>query len=148
MASYKALAVFGCVLVNIIFVIQSAPVDKAKEGKNSIDVDNSFGNHLSLPRVVVPPSPQDKKPLIEQALLKSVDSDKTTTTTTTGSPSASSSSPQATLEKKKRYIDENLLAELLDSDSDELENLALNNNHVLHMKTQEIPATIHDNADS
>lgn len=146
MASYKALAVFGFVLVNIIFVIQSAPVDKAKEGKNDIDVDNSFGNQLSLLPVVVPPSPQDKKPLIEQALLKSVDSDKTTTATT-GSPSASSS-PQATLEKKKRYIDDNLLAGLFDSDSDELENLALNNNHVLHMKTQEIPATIHDNADS
>lgn len=146
MASYKALAVFGCVLVNIIVVIQSAPVDIAKEGKNVMDVDKSLGNDLSFSFVVVPSSSQDKKPSIEQALFKSVDSDKTTIVTT-GSPSATIS-PRATSEKKKRYIDDNLLAGLLNSDSDELENLALNNNHVLHLKTQEIPATIHDNADS
>ena len=42
MASYKVLAIFGFILVNIIFVIQSAPVDKAKDGKTLSDREYSL----------------------------------------------------------------------------------------------------------
>lgn len=50
--------------------------------------------------------------------------------------------------KKKRYIDDNLLNGLYDSDSDEVEDSASNTNPILHAKIQETSATIHDNADS
>ena len=89
--------------------------------------------------LVIQTSPKDNRPLIEQALLKSVDSDKSTSTTTT---------PQSTLAKKKRDIDDNLFAGLYDSASDEVEDSASNDNHILHAKIQETSATIHDNADS
>ena len=90
--------------------------------------------------LVVQTSPKDNRPLIEQALLTSVESDKSTSTSTT--------TPQSTLAKKKRYIDDNLLNGLYDSDSDEVEDSASNTNPILHAKIQETSATIHDNADS
>lgn len=94
--------------------------------------------------LVIQTSAKDKQPLIEHALLKSVDSDKSTSTTS----SPSTSSTTTTLAKKKRYIDDNLSDGLFDSDSDDVDDSGLNNNHILHTNVQETSATIHDNADS
>ncbi len=83
---------------------------------------------------------------------QAVDSEETSSTATTSSTTPISqnslSTPELIQEKKKRYIDDDLLDGLFDSDSDEDNVLVDHNNHVLHTKIQETSAKIHDNADS
>jgi hypothetical protein len=83
---------------------------------------------------------------------QAVDSEDTSSTATTSSTTPISqnslSTPELIQEKKKRYIDDDLLDGLFDSDSDEDNVLVDHNNHVLHTKIQETSAKIHDNADS
>jgi hypothetical protein len=123
MASYKMFAIIGFLLVTITIVIQSAPIDKAEQTVQSSSIDNQ----------------------------QAVDSEETSSTATTSSTTPISqnslSTPELIQEKKKRYIDDDLLNGLFDSDSDEDNVLVDHNNHVLHTKIQETSAKIHDNAD-
>jgi hypothetical protein len=80
---------------------------------------------------------------------KSLSSSVSTTSTGSQNPLPT---PQITQEKKdnkkKRYIDDDQLDELFDSENDEVDSKLDNIDHTLHAKVQETSAKIHDNADS
>jgi hypothetical protein len=118
MASNKFVAIIGFLLVTITIVIQSAPIEQIKETVQSSSIDN--------------------KQAVDQSLLKSVHSKKHSSIVASLLSPSLLLTPQLNIqEKKKRYIDD----DLLDSYSDE------DNNHVLHTKIQEKSAKIHGNAD-
>jgi hypothetical protein len=125
MVSYKVFVIFGFLLVSITLVIQSAPIVKAKENVQSSSINN--------------------KPVVDRTFFKFIDSEETSTTAPT--TTTSSQNTLVTPDKKKRYLEDDLLNEYFDSNSDEEEDIQLNNKHVLHTKIRETSEKIHDNED-
>jgi hypothetical protein len=134
MASYKAFVISGFLLVTITIVVQSVPI-----GKPNHIVQSSLVNNKQAVR---------HHPFKFIHSGKSLSSSVSTTSTGSQNPLPT---PQITQEKKdnkkKRYIDDDQLDELFDSENDEVDSKPDNIDHTLHAKVQETSAKIHDNAD-
>jgi hypothetical protein len=138
MASHITFVNSGLLLVIITIVVQSLPIQNDKKSINIYLIIDIIYFYILI--VVQLP--------IKQPLEKSVNLIDTlsTTQTTTVSQNSIITTSEKKDQKKKRFINDDQLDGLLDSDEVDLPYDKIV--HTLHPKIKETPVQIHDNADS